>query len=604
MWPGAASRSSAIPAVARRTADLGALAILPDGLLLRVLGALPSGADLDAVGAASRTLHAASRDAGLWRAAVLRRLHPTQGVLGFAGSWRATSVYSDVLFHSRRLAAASVDAAWLAGESVPRVAAADLTAEAFRSRHETANTPVVVTGGMALGVGGVDWADVPALVARWGGTRFHVGGYELRLADYVAYAAAATDDQALVLFDRAFVEKGGPGMGGGYRVPAVFEEDLFERWVLFPPGHPPPGVHTTTTTTTTTDATGATAASPNPTATAGSLAGDPPTPTPLTATSVVSPLTPLEWWSTYHTAAVASPHCVQATCTAGDVMFIPSGWWHAVLNVDPWTVAVTQNYVSTANLPRVRHFLHTRRGDVSGVEGGGGPPVTLMVADVVAGLAASAAAIAVTYPLDTLRTRSQAALLSSTVPTTALGAGWSAAAAGALATSTVKVLVRTATGGAAPAVANLVASAVGVPFDVAKTRAQAGVGALRTAAATPPPGVAARAAAALPGWTATLARDVPFAAVEVVGLLALRMVMLMAAKRPGGTWRSVGKRTVDVARKKAGLRILFKGVGPRTAAAAVAPLVFLGVFGGVRRALAGVAAAGDEGGMVGALPLG
>lgn len=399
------------------------------------------------------------------------------------------SVYSDVLFHSRRLAAASVDAAWLAGESVPRVAAADLTAEAFRSRHETANTPVVVTGGMALGVGGVDWADVPALVARWGGTRFHVGGYELRLADYVAYATAATDDQALVLFDRAFVEKGGPGMGGGYRVPAVFEEDLFEvldegggvvdgdggvgngggggrgavgappsspaggptpadspparrvgngggggnsgssgvgggdsggfgggaaegprlrrpdyrwliagparsgstfhtdpngtsawngvlagtkRWVLFPPGHPPPGVHTTTTTTTTTNATGATAASPNPTATAGSLAGDPPTPTPLTATSVVSPLTPLEWWSTYHAAAVASPHCVQATCTAGDVMFIPSGWWHAVLNVDPWTVAVTQNYVSTANLPRVRHFLHTRRGDVSGVEGGGG----------------------------------------------------------------------------------------------------------------------------------------------------------------------------------------------------------------------------------------
>ncbi|OSX75729.1 hypothetical protein BU14_0223s0002 [Porphyra umbilicalis] len=285
-----------------------------------------------------------------------------------------------------------------------------------------------------------------------------------------------------------------------------------------------------------------------------------------------------------------------------------------------------------------------------------------MVADVVAGLSASAAAIGVTYPLDTLRTRAQASLLSTTVPTTQLAAGWTSAAAGAVATSTAKVLVRTATGGALPALSSLVASAVGVPFDVAKTRAQAGVGPPKAAAAAAANGLVARCSAALPGWTATLARDVPFAAVEVVGLLALRAVLvhraassrrqaaasstgaggagaaapasglrppaagglfgppagaasgwgmvaggvavtaaaaaittpldviktqLMAAKRPGGTWRSVGKRTVDVARKKAGVRILFKGVGPRTAAAALAPLVFLGVFGAVRRTVGG-----------------
>jgi hypothetical protein len=63
---------------------------------------------------------------------------------------------------------------------------------------------------------------------------------------------------------------------------------------------------------------------------------------------------------------------IEFVSKAGDLVFVPSGWWHCVLNLEDTenpgapVVALTQNFVSSANLSIVCRFLRDRRDQVSG----------------------------------------------------------------------------------------------------------------------------------------------------------------------------------------------------------------------------------------------
>jgi hypothetical protein len=58
---------------------------------------------------------------------------------------------------------------------------------------------------------------------------------------------------------------------------------------------------------------------------------------------------------------------VEGVTRAGEVTFVPRGWWHLVLNIED-SIAITQNYVSSSNLPHVLIFLRDMKYAISGID--------------------------------------------------------------------------------------------------------------------------------------------------------------------------------------------------------------------------------------------
>lgn len=98
---------------------------------------------------------------------------------------------------------------------------------------------------------------------------------------------------------------------------------------------------------------------------------------------VCMPISLGEWFLTFWDAHVErrkdpdpSRRPMEATASPGDVLFVPHGWWHLVLNIGDSdvgsiddgniSVALTRNYVSASNLPDVLRFLDTRKSQISG----------------------------------------------------------------------------------------------------------------------------------------------------------------------------------------------------------------------------------------------
>ena len=364
-----------------RHQGLGDLAPLQDEVIINVLHCL-NAADLCRLSTVSRALYCFCNHEDIWKALVLQELAQSNWVFqetwqetylcdaieGYApgskqprAQFKAPAITSDVLYQPFLYASISIDPAWLSTNSIDR--RSNLSYDEFIEKYEKPNIPVILTDVVRKWPAMEKWKHREYLAEAFQGLHVIVGDAPMRFDSFLKYCDTNNDELPLYLFDKTFATKA-PRLGDDYSVPDYFAEDLFcvledkrpdykwlimgaiksgssfhkdpnatsawnavitgsKKWLMYPPHITPPGVQ------------------PH-------------------GVDVASPLSLMEWFVNFYDHKVVqgvSP--LECTVHAGDLLFVPSGWWHIAMNLEE-TIAITQNFCSQANLYKVLRFLSTK----------------------------------------------------------------------------------------------------------------------------------------------------------------------------------------------------------------------------------------------------
>ncbi|KAG9241705.1 hypothetical protein BJ878DRAFT_427536 [Calycina marina] len=378
-------------AVSNARDSLGEFQRLTDEALVVLLEYLESHL-LRNLGATCKALYAFCRLDDLWKALFIESHEVCkQGNFQWHGTWRSTylglsqdqlsqvrceNVFSDVLY--RPFLCTHTPLSPYTNNIPPSNAIArlpNLTATEFL--ESWSDKPFILTQTVPEWPVYSTW-DTTHLLEKYSTVKFRAESVDWSLATYVEYMASTTDESPLYLFDRSFMSKmtlnTDPSSTAplDYWPPTCLGEDLFDvlgpnrpdskwliigparsgstyhkdpnatsawnavlrgskYWIMFPSATPPPGVY---------------------------VSAD--------QSEVTSPLSIAEWLLGFHAEARKTPGCVEGICGEGEVLHVPSGWWHLVVNLAA-SIAITQNFVPRSHLVSVLMFLKDNVADqVSG----------------------------------------------------------------------------------------------------------------------------------------------------------------------------------------------------------------------------------------------
>ncbi|KAI0523701.1 hypothetical protein F5B22DRAFT_591698 [Xylaria bambusicola] len=367
---------------------IGTVSHLPDEMILHLLEYLDT-TSLRKLAATCRFLYAFGQLDDLWKALFLESPHSQEGnEVVWKGTWKATylripaeeqsridcsNVFSDVLhrpFVCSHIALAKYASTIPASNAISRLPS--LSYDEFA--QSWSNTPFILTHCIQTWPVCQEW-NIQQLQQKFSNVSFRAEAVDWPFSTYYKYMSENEDESPLYLFDRWFAEKMnieiGPQNSSVYWPPDCFGPDLFEvlgaerpahRWLIVGPERSGSTFHKDPNATSAWNA-----------VVQGSkywIMFPPSTQVPGVFVSedsseVTSPLSIAEWLLEFHVEARKLPGCIEGVCKAGEILHVPSGWWHLVVNLETG-IALTQNFVPKSHLTDVLSFLKNKPDQVTG----------------------------------------------------------------------------------------------------------------------------------------------------------------------------------------------------------------------------------------------